>query len=259
MTTPNKIKYLHYVIQPLITVAFLIIGSFLYSKIVGPVAININNGNDRTFTVDGIGRVEVRPDTYFADITVNEVGDTQAEATALGNAKQASIAALLSRLGISKEDIKTTNYNVYENYRSDPVTLLPPDRLPAPNGYVITIMTEVKSKDKTKIEQVIEEVSKQNVSVSSVRSGVVDTRSAQDDAREKAILDAKRKAESYANAGEFKLGKIASIQEGSNMGVAQPIPLMERAAPDTTVSSPPQINPGTQEVSASVSVTYYIN
>ena len=57
-----------------------------------------------------------------------------------------------------------------------------------------------------------------------------------------------------AKAGGFKLGKIISIQEG--FGGYPPPPYFEKA--DGLGSAGPAIEPGSQEVSVSVTLTYEI-
>jgi uncharacterized protein len=66
-----------------------------------------------------------------------------------------------------------------------------------------------------------------------------------------AIADAKAKAQALAGAAGVSLGGVTSIVEGS----AAPIPFIDKAAaPGTSTSTP--IEPGTQKVTATVTVTF---
>jgi uncharacterized protein YggE len=72
-------------------------------------------------------------------------------------------------------------------------------------------------------------------------------------ALEKAVADAKAKAEALAQAGSFALGAVSSVTEQS----AQAPPPVFQAA--TAKSSATPIEPGTQDVTADVSVTFRIH
>jgi uncharacterized protein len=72
-----------------------------------------------------------------------------------------------------------------------------------------------------------------------------------DQARAKAMADARRKAEAYTRAASVKLGRVLSIRE-STPG----IPRFEREAPRALASSAVPVAPGEQEFQATVTVTY---
>ncbi len=69
-----------------------------------------------------------------------------------------------------------------------------------------------------------------------------------------AVADAKAKAEALAAAAGLTLGGVRTIVEG---GSPTPIPYASKAMPGAAVGSTP-IEPGTQEVDASVTVTYAV-
>jgi len=69
-----------------------------------------------------------------------------------------------------------------------------------------------------------------------------------------ALADAKAKAEALAGAAGLTLGAVQTITEG---GTATPVPFGIKAAAGDSASTP--IEPGTQEVDASVGVTYAVS
>lgn len=235
-------------IAPLATILILLIGIFIYGKFVGPVNISIGQNLNRTFDVTGSGTATVVPNSFTTTFTVSETGTTQKDAQDKGNTKQNKITEILNKLGFDKKDIQTANYSINPTY----------DYVSGQNkatGYSIDISTSVKSKDKSKIEKAIDQVASLGVNVTGVNLDTADDSSAKDEARTKAVEDAKAKAESLAKAAGFRLGKIASIREES---AAIPIPLKTFNSA-SGASEKTTIEPGSNEVTSTIVVTYYIN
>lgn len=234
-------------IAPLATIVILLIGLFVYGKFVGPVNISVGQNPNRTFDVTGTGKSIVVPNSFTTTFTVGETGTTQKDAQDKGNVKQNQTLEILKNLGFDKKDIQTANYSINPTY----------DYANGQNkatGYSIDISTTVKSKDKTKIENAIDQIASLGVNVQGVNLDTTDDSSAKDEARTRAVEDAKAKAESLAKAAGFRLGKIASIREGDVM--PGPIRMLDSAG---SVSNKTTIEPGLNEVVATVVVTYYIS
>ena len=86
-------------------------------------------------------------------------------------------------------------------------------------------------------------------SVYGIRFGLIDPAPLLDEARKRAMADARRKAELYAAAAGLKVGRVVSVQEA---GAASPRPEMAARAMMSAVP----VAAGEQEIQASVSVTY---
>ena len=69
----------------------------------------------------------------------------------------------------------------------------------------------------------------------------------------KAVADARAKAQTLADAAGLRLGAVQSIVEGAG---ATPVPFASKAAP---AAGAVPIEPGTQEIDASVTVTYVVS
>jgi len=80
---------------------------------------------------------------------------------------------------------------------------------------------------------------------------VADPAPLQDQARAKAMADAKRRAEVYANAAGVALGRLLFISETGGPPVAR----FEMAMPRMAASAVP-VSPGEQEFQVSVTVSY---
>lgn len=74
------------------------------------------------------------------------------------------------------------------------------------------------------------------------------------DALGKAVEDARAKAQALAKAGGFGVGQVSSVTEQS---AGAPVPVFESAAAAKSDATP--IEPGTQDVTADVTVTFRIN
>ena len=74
------------------------------------------------------------------------------------------------------------------------------------------------------------------------------------DALGKAVEDARAKAQALAKAGGFGVGQVSSVTEQT---AGAPVPVFEAAAAKSDATTP--IEPGTQDVTADVTVTFRIN
>jgi len=75
------------------------------------------------------------------------------------------------------------------------------------------------------------------------------------DALERALKDARLKAEALARAGGFDVGSVASVVEEG----ASQVPVYERAARAADAAAPTPVEPGTQEIEARVTVSFEIS
>lgn len=252
-------KYLPYGIQALISVGVFLIGLFIYGKLIGPVSISSEktDPNKKTFSVEGVGTVTVTPDKYYTDLNITESGKTQEEAKDAANAVQEKALEALKKIGFKDADIKTTSFSVNPDYDYSIISSQPAK--PRITGYTAYVSTQVTSKSQTNVEKAIDELTKLNVNVSGVQSTVGDTEKYKNEARVKAIDNAKKKAQSMAEAAGFKLGELVSIKESDtpNVVFGRPMPVAMKDSMELSVSTPAtQINPGSDEISAQVTITY---
>jgi uncharacterized protein YggE len=121
-------------------------------------------------------------------------------------------------------------------------------------GYTATNSVSVLVRDLAKAGSVVDAA---GVAGANEVSGPALTRADQDElyrsAVRAAVANARSKAEAIARAGGVRLGAVSSVVEGS--GVAPPEPLA-RAAADSAGATP--IEPGTQEIEASVTVEFAV-
>jgi uncharacterized protein YggE len=232
-----------------------------YSKSIYP--------SSRTFSVDGEGKIVVIPDV--AQFTFSVITEGGTDISKLQNDNTAKVNGAIEFIksnNVDNKDIKTQSYNVEPRYsyfncprqleRSESV-ICPP---PSITGYTIRQTVEVKIRDFEKIGAILSGVLEHGAnSVSQLSFTVDDPSTLQDRARGMAIENARIKAESIAKAGNFKIGRLLSIQEGN-----YPIPIYAKAASPNVdggdfigpSASPPTVEPGAQEITIKVTLQYEI-
>lgn len=215
----------------------------------------------RTFSVEGSGDVDTTPDLATFSVTVmTDGGKNVAEVQTANTEKMNKVTAYLKEQGVEKKDLKTAQYNLSPRYNYAPCDH---GSCPAPSisGYNLTQTLDVKVRDSAKLGDLLSGVVENGAnSVSEVRFVVDDDSSVKNDAREKAIADAKKKASATAKAAGFRLGKLVSLYESAApvapYGYGMGGDAMELSA--KAVSMPPVVEPGTQTTKVQVTLTYEI-
>lgn len=205
--------------------------------------------------VVGVGKVDTTPDTASVDlgIVVNDartIDDAQTQINKVNN----DIVAGLSAIGIDKADVKTSNYSINPNYD---YSLGGNGRITGYNG---STTVTVKVKDTTKLPQVIEAGTKGGANqVMGTNYTIDEPENFQEQARQKAIENAKEQAGKLASQLGIKLGRVVNIVESSSGGV--PMPYFEKSisAMDARGGSNapiPDLQPGTQTITSTVTLYF---
>lgn len=199
-----------------------------------------------TVTVAGTGSVSATPD--MAEITTGVVTQAPTAARALAANSQAMERLLqaLGALGIVARDIQTTNISVSPLRRQGR-----DGQSPEITGYEVANQVRVKVRDLARLGGVLDRQVGQGANlVYGIQFGQQEPAPLQDEARRRAMADARRKAELYATAAALKVGRVLAVQEA---GAASPRPEM---APRVAMSAAVPVAPGEQEIQASVTVTF---
>src|SRR3989344_2455380 len=232
----------------------IIIGVFAlaYAAIsyVGTYSKSIEPSTFRSFSANGQGKITAIPDiAEFTFSVITEGGKDIAKPQRENTEKTNKIIEFIKSQGVETKDIKTQNYNLNPKYQyfNCPIPLGGgrPEICPPPEivGYTISQTVSVKIRNFEKIGVIL--------------SGAVEPEVLKNQAREKAIKKAKEKAASIAKAGGFKIGRLLSIEEG---GYA-PSPFYAKSGfgGEAASSLPsPTIEPGSQEIIATVTLRYEI-
>ncbi len=212
----------------------------------------------RTFSVDGTGDIDSTPDLATFSVTVmTDGGKNVAEVQSANTEKMNNVNAFLKEHGVDKADLKTTQYSLNPRYSYNPCTA---GSCPAPTiaGYSLIQTLDVKVRESAQLGDLLSGVVASGAnSVSEVRFVLDDDSSAKEEAREKAIVEAKKKAKALAKSAGFRIGRLVSIYENSN-------PLMSYGmggdvmAVSEKSSVAPSVEPGSQSTKVQVTITYEI-
>jgi len=212
--------------------------------------LNISNQQEGIW-VSGRGVVTVTPD--IATLRLGIEVQTASVATAQSQAVEAmdEVMAALIDNGIAKKDIQTQYFSIR------PVTKWDKDKEEEiVVGYRVTNKVNAKIREIDKAGTVIDAVAAAGgdfTRIDSIDFSVDDPSAYYEEAREKAMADAKAKAEQLAELADAKLGKATYISESSQ--VPPPIyrqDVYEEAVPAATTP----ISPGEMEISLTVQVAY---
>ena len=201
----------------------------------------------RTISVSGSGSVKLPADT--AKLTFSVVTK---EATALAsvqnNAKKMNkVYDALQKIGISEDNISTSNYSLYqETFWKDGKDI--------PGQYVTSNNIIVVLDDVEKSGLVIDTAIEAGVNqMNGISFFVKDSKEALDQARKLAFQQAKEKAELYATEAGCKVGKVMSIMENSG---SYPVVREMADAKMMTASNSTMISAGQDSITATVSVVF---
>jgi uncharacterized protein len=235
-----------------------------YSKVAEPSSF-------RSFSVSGEGKVVAVPDVAKFSFSVITEGDTDLNALQTKNTTNINRGIdFVKSKGVSEKDIKTQSYSVEPRYQyfncnsrilplsasGEPAPCPPPEIV----GYTIRQSVEVKIRDFKKIGDIIAGVVESGAnSVSQLSFTIDDPARIESEARAKAIEQARDKAKEIARAGNFRVGKLLSIDES---GYPEPYYAYGRggdfAVAESVKAIAPSIEPGSQDVKINVVLRYEI-
>jgi hypothetical protein len=199
-------------------------------------------------SVTGEAQISVAPDIAFVDAGVATDAKTAREASEANNTAMTRVFAALKAANIDARDIQTSRLSLQPQYapnRSGPSPVV---------GYRASNRVTVRIHDVSKVAGVIDTLVGAGANdIGNVAFEVSQASKLLDDAREKAVADARRKAEIYARAAGVTLGAPLSISEG---GAPEPLFRAKMAAP--MAAAPTPIAQGEETLSISVSVTWAI-
>jgi uncharacterized protein YggE len=202
-------------------------------------------------TVSGQGKITYTPDIGYINAGVSSDGKTAAEAWEKNAEVVKKIFDALKALGIEPKDMKTTNLNVSPKYD------YPKDKAPVLIGYTASYdlnVTVRKLDDMGKLlDGMVDSGANRNMSVS---FGCSDPEKLLDEARLKAVQEARKKAELYAAGAGCGLGLVQSINEGQGY---VPVRYEFEAMAAPAAKDALAIAAGQQELSVTVTVVWSVN
>jgi uncharacterized protein len=194
----------------------------------------------KTITVTGNGSVTTVPDRAGFDFTVETRASTAKAALAQNSDAAAAVVAAVKNAGVADADIQTSQVSLSPQTKQDGTQII---------GYIASNSISVKSTIAKAGSIVDAAVGAGADGVSGPSLSISDQDVQYRDALKKAVTAAHAKAQTLADAAGLSLGGAQSIIEGA---AQYPVPLAQKA----DVSAGVAIQPGTQTVDATVTVTY---
>src|SRR3989344_1136647 len=176
-----------------------------------------------TISVSGEGVSYAVPDTATFSVTIQETAATVKPAQDKATAKSDAIIAYLKDAGVAKKDIQTADYSVNPQYewkqQACPAGSYCPGGKQVLTGYQVSQTLSVKVRDTAKAGDLLAGVGSRGASQVSGLSFVIDKEdSLKDEARDKAITQAKGKAEVLAKSLGVSLVRVVGFSEGGGGG-----------------------------------------
>lgn len=238
----------------ILVLVFLFLATINYFNISYPLAVSQRTVSGE-LSVVGVGKVEATPDTASVNlgIVANNASTIEAAQKQINEVNNAIVNGLTA-LGISKENIKTSNYSINPNY----------DYSEGGSGRIIgyngNATITVKVEDTSILPQVIEAGTRGGANeVMGTNYSIEEPEKYQRQARDLAIENAKTEAQRLADQLGIKLGKIVNIVESS--GGNGPIPMLYDKALSAEgrgggMAPLPDLQPGTQTITSTVTLYF---
>jgi hypothetical protein len=201
-------------------------------------------------SVTGDATVSVAPDLAQIDGGVTSDAKTARDASEANNAAMGKVLLALKGAGIDEKDYQTSRLSLQPQFAAN---YKPSDRAPGIVSFRASNRVTVKVRDVTKIANVIDVLVGAGANeIGGINFTVTQASKVLDEAREKAIADARRKAEIYARAAGVTLGDPISISEEG-----APVPAFRGKMAAPMAASTP-VAPGEETLSVTVGMTWAI-
>lgn len=207
-------------------------------------------------TVTGTAKVTATPDVAVLNIgIINEGATVNLAQKGVTEKMNAIIDSLKKDFKVETKDIKTESFSVNPKYDWT-------DGRQRIIGYTASQSITVKARDFDKTGDILAKATELGAnSVYGPTFSIDDPEKVKAEAREKAIAQAKEKAELLADQVGIKLGRIVNFYEGGSAEMAN-VAYGMGGSMDMAVSSvkvaAPTIEPGSQDVQLTVSISYEI-
>jgi uncharacterized protein len=238
----------------------------------GKRTIVTSNGPVHGVTVTGSGKANGKPDVARTTVGVETRAGSAEEAVADVNARMARVVTALKQAGVAEADLRTSTVSLNFERNPEPPRPLepapagatkaapttPPPAPAAPAGfYVATNNVEVTVRNLDRAGQVLSAATAAGANqMFGIRFELEDPSALLSVAREKAVADARARAEKLARLAGVELGKAISITEQDG-GSSGPMPAFAMMRSEAASAAP--VERGELTVTASVQIVYALD
>ncbi|MBI1902504.1 MAG: SIMPL domain-containing protein [Planctomycetia bacterium] len=222
---------------------FVMAGSCLGPALAGAAEI------ERTISVTGQGRAFSPPDMAAIHTGVVTEDKTASQALAKNNKAMAALLDVLKEHKIAAKDVQTSSFHVAPVYKQDERGRTLPEIV----AYRVTNQVRVHVRNLPDLGEVLDAIVQAGSNqVSGISFGIDDPTGVLNQARNRAVADARSRAELFAQAAGVRVGKVLTIAD-SQTYVPRP-EFFARGAEAQAAGVP--IATGEQEVQAAVHIVF---
>ncbi len=235
------------------TILFLLIGCAVLPSI--PAIAQDATGLARPIMgtrldISAMGSVTRVPDLAIISAGVTTRSTTASGAIAENATRMERLRAALKRAGIADRDIQTSSISLNPDYRYDN------NQPPVLTGYQASNNVSVKFRDIRTSGTILDALVAQGANQINGPSLTIDKpEAAYDEARGKAIVAGRARAELYARSLGMRVTRLLSVSESG--GVSRPpMPMYSRAESAMAADAKTSIDPGTQNLEVTLAMSF---
>lgn len=227
---------------------FLLIGLLL--------TLNAIADDQPQISVQGNCEIKVVPDRGMISFSAENQSKNQKEAVKKTTDQINQLKEDIKKLGLADLELKNTNYSVF------PVREYEKEKY-VDKGFRAVLALEVTTSEIARIGEAMITASKNGIENVGTMATFLSLEKSQKEylkCLDIAADDARGKAQQLGKKLNFKVGEVINLNEVPN--IPRPIPVMERAMMKTNMSmdagAPTHVEPGTQQYSTNIQVTFSI-
>lgn len=227
------------------------LGTLIHNNMKKYAFIGKADRGERTVTVAGVGRVNGKNDIAVTTMGYSNTDKDVAKAQTENKRVMDQIFTELKKMNVDAKDLQS-NYSIYPDYNYTQ------DKGQQLNGYRVSNSLTIKIRDLSKISDVLSLAGKYGATeVNGLNFTIDDPENLKSQARDKALLDAKTKAEHLANVLGLRLGGVITYNEYENgtPDIYQP-QMMKTMGDGMGGGGPAAVSEGSRDVYMNVNVTY---
>ncbi|WP_343079833.1 SIMPL domain-containing protein [Ostreiculturibacter nitratireducens] len=204
----------------------------------------------RHITVTGEGQVAATPDMAQISLGVTTEAESAAAALAANSEEMARVLAFLKAEGIEDRDLQTTGLSLYPLYEDSERA---GRRAPQIVGFTASNSLTIRVRALDRLGGLLDAVVGEGANtLNGLSFGLQDPADQLDEARRRAVADARRRAEILATAAGVTLGPVVSMTEQSGY----PMPMAMEAS--FAKAAPVPVAAGEMTVTANVTMIFAI-
>jgi uncharacterized protein YggE len=227
------------------------IALLLAVAVAAPLAAQEKKPGERTLTVVGSGEASAKPDMAQVHVGVATEAPTAAAALKANTEAMDRLLKTLTARGIEDKDVQTSAFTVAPRHRETA-----PGQKQELLGYEVSNQVAVRVRKLADLGALLDDlVGKGANQVHGIRFTLAEPSTVLDRARERAVVDARRKAELYARAAGVKIVNVRRIEETP---MHFPQPEMLRFGAVQAQAAPVPVATGELDYHATVTITYTI-